>query len=119
MASEVPFVPSVPHQELEVAIAGLTVIMTARWNDRDRAFYLDVFESDNTPIARGLKVVLGVKLGRKSTHKFFVGRALFAVDNSNTGQECGIDDLGARVSILYLDEGDLELASTPPFAVPR
>ncbi len=119
MAESIPFESGVPHQELEVTLAGVPNLVEARWNDQDRSFYLSVYEIDGTPIAVGLKVVLGVLLGRKSTHKFFKGRALFAVDNANTGEECRLDDLGGRITIIYLTEADLELASAPPLVIPR
>lgn len=119
MAESIPFTPGIPHQRLEVTLAGVPMIIDARWNSRDEAFYLDVFDVGENPIARGVKVVLGALLGRGNTHPFFYGRALFAVDKSGTGRECGLDDLGARIILMYLTEVDLLLASQPALEIPK
>lgn len=115
MAEAIPFDPSVPHQRVEATMAGIAIVIDARWNARDSAFYLDFFEADGlTPIIRSVKVVLGAKLGRTSTHPFFVGKALFAFDRSGEGVECGLDDLGARVDVMYLTERDVQIAQSTP-----
>lgn len=119
MAESLPFTPGLAGQRLELTLAGSQCVFVSYWNDVEKSHYLDVFEIDDTPIIRGLKVVLGVNFVRRSTHPLFVGRALFAVDESNTGVEAGIDDLGGRVTILYLTELDLLLATQPPMVVPE
>lgn len=120
MAEVVPFRPGVPQQRLDITLAGVSYVMITHWNARDNAYYIDVLEADETPVAYGIKVVLGVVLGRRYTHEFFNSgeRGLIAVDLSNTGRECGVDELGGRVQIWYLTEVDMRLASTPPLEVP-
>lgn len=121
MAEVVPFRPGVPQQRVDVTLSGVTYGIVAHWNAMDNAFYLNVYEEDDTPIAMSLKVVLGVVLGRSYTHEFFSSgaRGLIAVDLSNTGAECGVDELGGRVQIWYFTELDMLLASSPPLEVPK
>jgi len=119
MAEIIPFTPGDPNQDLTVTLDGEPWGIVARWNGRDNAWYLDIYEADRKPIAMSIKVVLGVKLGRKYTHRFFSNRALIAWDESNTGIEAGLDDLGSRVSVIYMTEADLALAGMPGVERPR
>ena len=117
MAEFIPFDPSIPHQRLEVSILNTPIIIDARWNPRDEAFYLDLFDVDETPIIRSIKVVLGVDFFHRSSYPLFVGRSLFAIDTSGTGVECGIDDLGGRIQIAFFNERDVLLATTPSLPI--
>lgn len=119
MAEVIPFQPGVPHQRLECTLAGLTNLFEARWNTRDAAWYLNVMEVDETPIAMGLKIVLGVEMGRACTHPFFRGRGLVALDLSRSLREATLDDLGKRVLVIYFTELDKFLAQAPELEIPR
>lgn len=125
MPEAIPFRPGVPQQRVDVTLSGVTYGIVAHWNGREDgeeggAYYLNVYEEDDTPIAIGLKVVLGVLLGRRYTHEFFSSgaRALIAVDLGNSGRECGVDELGGRIQVWYLTELDLLLARQPPLEIP-
>lgn len=76
-----------------------------RWNAIDAAWYMDVREQDDSPIVSGAKLVLGVYVGRQSTHDLFLRGAFFLVDTANTdgtkGREATFDDLGTRVVLSY------------------
>ncbi len=119
MPEMIPFTPGDSNQKLEISLAGESSIIEARWNSEDTAWYLNVRTSDGTPVAMGLKVCLGVLLGRSCLHPFFRDRALFAIDRSNQGLEAGLNDLGSRVMVIYLTEVDLALAHQPPLMIPR
>ncbi len=118
MAEIIPFIPGDPNQRLDTVLAGEARILEARWNANDHAWYLNVRDADNTMIAAGLKIVLGARLGWSVLHPMFVGRALFAVDLSNTGLEAGLDDFGSRVRLVYFTESDLALAARPLIEAP-
>lgn len=95
----VPFQPSIPNYQFSTVLDSYTVTFDVLWNARDNAWYFDLYDSDLTPIAFGIKVVLGVNLGRKSTDPFFQQNLLRAFDTSGQGIDAGIDDLGARVIV--------------------
>lgn len=126
MASLVPLDPSVAQQAVTTTLGNYECVVGARWNTRAQTWFLDVRELDNTPILLGERLVLGVKLGRRSTHPLFAGTGavpgyrpfLVAVDLSKTGIECGFDELNRRVLVYYLDEFDAFLASTPNQSAP-
>jgi len=121
MAEAIPFLPGVPHQSLECTINGVTRIFEARWNTRDDSWYLNVLEVDEEPILMGIKLRLGVEMGRSCTHELFASgaRALVAIDFSGRAQEAGLDDLGTRVAVVYFTEVDKFLAQVPQAPVPR
>lgn len=95
----IPFRPSVPNYEFTTVLDNTKVTFDVLWNARDNAWYFDLYARDLTPIAFGIKVVLGVNLGRKSTDIFFQQNLLRAFDTSGKGRDAGIDDLGARVIV--------------------
>lgn len=102
MAQNIPITPSDPWQEITVPLDdtdGSTTpyIFEIRWNPRESAWYLNLFEANGDPIITGIKIVLGMYLGRRSRHSFFRKGVLVAIDTSNQGKEAGLDDLGTRV----------------------
>lgn len=119
MSGIVPIEPGDPDQRLDIVLGSVAVSMRVRWNSIDAAWYLDIYEIDGkTAIATSVKVVLGVLLGARTAHPLFTG-ALFAVDDSGSGVDAGLFDLGGRVTLWYLDAADRDLAGTPVIAEPR
>ena len=90
-----------------VVLDGQQYNLTLRWNDTDQSWYLDVRSFQDEPIALGLRVVLGVYIGRQSTHPLFRRGAFVAVDSTKSGTEAGFNDLGPRVSLSYWLYSDL------------
>lgn len=89
------------------------VLLDVRWNAGNArigvggSWFLDVREVDETPIACGIRVVLGAFLGRRSSHPLFRDGVLVAYDTSKRGLEAGINDLGRRVILAYVPVEDL------------
>ena len=95
MTSALPVITSLNNQELRVPLVGGMFVMTFQWNTQDGvgAWYMDIREDDKTPVAIGLKLVLGV-LGKRSPHSFFVNNILTVVDTTRDNRDPGFDDLG-------------------------
>lgn len=107
MADYIPFIKSDNNYQLLVPLTGDSgtdnFIINTRWNSRDAAWYIDIFENDLTPIAMGLKLVLGAQLGRSLKHlKFFQDHFLQVIDTSGTRQDAAFDDLGGRVVVAHM-----------------
>jgi hypothetical protein len=107
----IPFTPSDNNYSIGVPLDGVrSVFDNVHWNATDNdgrgAWYFDLREDDGTPICIGIKAVLGIPFGGASTHPFFKGHILKAVDTSGKRLEAGYDDLGARVQVQHftLDE---------------
>lgn len=101
----IPFVQSDTNYQLAVSIDGVPYVFDVTWNVRDNdgagAFYFDMYEGDGTTlIAAGVKVVLGVSLGRRSSGAFFQNHTLTAIDTSGADLDANFDDLGRRVQVV-------------------
>lgn len=110
MIGYIPFTPSTSNYKLGVPIDGTRYMFDpVRWNAREGAWYFDLREEDQTPIALGIKVVLGVNLGRRSAHPFFADHLLFAYDTSGQGRDPGFDDFGdgQRVVVVHMNAEDV------------
>lgn len=83
-------------------IENIQYIFDGRWNSRDAAWYLDLYEIDQTPIITGLKVVLGCYLGRRVNHRLFRDGVLVAVDLSGQHKDATFDDFGVRVVLEWI-----------------
>lgn len=97
-----PLQPSVGNYRFSTTITDVTYIFDVRWNSRDVAWYMDVYEANLTPIIYGIKIVLGVYLGRCSRHRLFRQGVMVAVDTTSQGREATFDDLGTRVEVKYI-----------------
>lgn len=93
-------------------LPGAAYGITLRWNALDRvviddevvsdgAWYMDVLDGDDVPIARGIKLVLGTYPGRQSADPLFLFGAFVIVDTSGEHREARFDDLGTRVVLAY------------------
>lgn len=107
MPQLLPLIPSVPNYRVSTTLDGEQYILDVRWNGRDEAWYLDLLAEDETPIRRGMKVVLGVPLGARSVDLAFPDGFLLASDLSGAGREAGLDDLGARVRVYFYSREEL------------
>lgn len=103
MALVIPFVPSIAFYRVATTINSTQYIFDVRWNTRDSAWYFDVLEEDETPIVRGVKVVLGCLLGRNTDHPLFRQGVIVAADLSDSGRDAGFDDFGTRVQVMRLE----------------
>lgn len=116
MPDILPFKPSIPDYRMGVAIDQAQYTFEVRWNDRDKSWYFNMLEADGTPIIHGVRIVLGMYLGRRSLHDFFQHNVLIAIDTSNQGREAGLDDLGTRVQVVRFTDEEVLVGR---FGVPR
>lgn len=126
MPTIVPFSPGTPEQRIAITLDGEPYVLRARWNTSDDglvgSWYLDAWERDGkTPIALGIKLVLGIKLGRSYDNPLFLS-GLMMFDISDSGVEAGLFDFGVRVVLVHLTAGDVILSGALPvvasFATP-
>lgn len=100
MSIRVKLTPSLNNYTRIMPISGVNyAFANIHWNSEDAGWYFDLLEEDGTPILAGIKLVLGVSLGRTSTHPFFKANILTLVDSSGDHKDPGFDDLGGRVQL--------------------
>lgn len=112
MPQVLPLVPSVGDYTYTTTINGNTYNFRVRWNARDAAWYMDVADVVATPIASGIKILLGEPLGISFAYvdPFTTGR-FFARDTTGAKREATFDDLGVRVLVEYWSLNDLLTAA--------
>ena len=101
-----PLEPSIPNYRVGTTLDGVVYLLDVRWNSRDEAWFLDLLAEDETPIVRGIRVVLGALLGSRSADPAFPPGVLIASDLAGTGTDPGFDDLGQRVKVYYIPDAD-------------
>lgn len=88
-----------PFYEQIVSIDGTTYTFTFRWDDDANYWYLDVADEAGDPINMGIRLVLGITLGRTSTHRLFRTGVMMLFDTSDSGVDPTLSDLGTRVEL--------------------
>lgn len=97
----IPLEPSIPWYRITAALGETSYIFDVKWNARDAAWYFDLLEIDETPIAHGLKIVLGTLIGRRIKHPLFQQGVFAALDLTKQWRDAGFDDIGTRVQLRY------------------
>lgn len=103
-----PLVPSIPNYRFGTKLGGQQVTIDARWNGRAESWFLDISDEEGDPIRVGMRVVLGPELGGRVADSRMPPGALFAIDLTQSGIEAGLDDLGERITVVYLSPDDIE-----------
>jgi hypothetical protein len=107
MHGEIPFIQSDTNYRLGVPIGDVMYLFDVRWNSRDEAHYLDIFEENGTPVALGIKLVLGVNLARRNLHPLLFRYVFSVIDTEQSGVDAAFDDLGRRVRLIMRDMREL------------
>lgn len=105
--SFVPIQQSTPNYRIGVTLVGVAYWLDLRWNTRDAAWYLDVYDANEKPICNGIKIVIGTFLGRTCNVAPFTQGVFVAFDTSGAGLDAGFDDFGKRVQLAFLPVTDL------------
>jgi hypothetical protein len=106
-----PLIPSVTEYTFDTVLDDLPYFFRVYWNDRDEAWYLDVYDGgDRTPVAYGIKVVLGTNLGRTHDHPLTRQGLLVAIDRSGENRDATFDDLGDRVIVMHVTQAEFGAA---------
>lgn len=103
---EIGILPSVADQRLKVVLDGETFILRARWNASAGQWMLDVEDAAGVILA-GIPMTLAMPYLRRYADRRLPRGELLIIDTSAQDLEAGLDDLGARVKLLYIEAADL------------
>lgn len=106
MSVVLPTVPGSSNYEYTLELDQQAYRFVFRWNERDGAWYFDLFDSDDAVIAAGCKIVVGYPLLARVRNAAKPRGILQAIDTSGADVECGFADLGERVKLVYTSEGE-------------
>lgn len=101
MILELPLDAQEKNYTVSTVLEGSTYTFAVRWNGRAESWFFDLYDVNGEIIVAGIRIVLGIILGRRCTDTRFPPGALKAEDLSNTGVEAGRDELGGRVRVYY------------------
>lgn len=106
-----PFKSGVGDYTFSAVLRDVEYQFRVRWNSREDAWFFDVKEPDLTPIATGIKVVLGAYFAREITHPLFRDGAMVCrIPHGDDRREPGFDDIGgqdARVQVWYFTRAEV------------
>jgi len=105
--------PSTPEMDFFCAVGGATYKFHILWNDRDQSFYMDLAQSDGTPIFSSARMVLHAYIGRTANQPPTSQGVFMVIDTSGNLAEAGIDDLGARVQLVWIPQTSLLAFARP------
>jgi hypothetical protein len=104
----IPVRAGVPHQRLFVELEGTSYGFELRWNERAGCWAIDFLDRDGSALLAGKRVALGIPLAARAAHDSALPPGqLVAIDTTGKGIEAALDDLGARVQLLYVESTDL------------
>lgn len=104
---EIPLLPKYGAYRFGLTIETRPYLFEMRWNSRANAWYMNVREIDLTPIVLGVKLVLGVYLGRRSNHRLFNRGVFVLVDTEQRGREATFDSFGTTVLLKWIPMPEL------------
>lgn len=108
MPVQLPFDSEDPFYRVGATLDDITYVFDVYWNGRDAAWYFDILDTSEIPIRSGVKIALGTPLNLRSSDPRRPTGLLTAVDLSGAGKDAGIDDLGARVVVMYFTLAEIE-----------
>lgn len=100
----IPCRPDLPHYDMQVVLDGVTYTLEFRWNTRESVWKMDLKTEDETPILSSVKVVVNFPLCARVASANRLPGKLVAFDTTNLQINPGFEDLGDRVTLLYLTE---------------
>lgn len=108
MALQIPTSAELPSYVQRVTLEGREYVLAFDWNEREGRWFLDLLDNEETPLAVGLKVVVGFPLlRRRKTDPRLPPGDFIAIDSSDTGRDPGFGELGGRVALCYLEAAEL------------
>ena len=97
-----------PFRSFTTIVNGTRYQVTTRWNDRAQVWVMDLDDpTTGSNLARGMPLVLGSDLLASFAPQ--LGSLLVVDTNADSGQgvDAGVDDLGARVQVLWFSPGEV------------
>jgi hypothetical protein len=106
-----PMRADLPSYGFQLELEGRSYGFVFRWNERESAWYFDVLDGDGELLRSGLKIVLDFPLFLRARSSAMPPGQLFAVDTGATGLDPGLNELGARVQLVYYESSELPLGA--------
>lgn len=86
-----------------VELDGVVFALTFAWNTREEKWYLSIADADGVALASGIKIVADWPLFQSVSNTDMPKGMMIANDTSGAGLDPGLDELGGRVLLMYMD----------------
>ena len=103
MIYRLPTRQDLAHYTLQLTLDNIEWFVSFDWNQQARAWYFSIFDSSNTILLAGRKILIERSLLLQYRNPLLPPGDLVAYDTSSQHMEAKIDDLGTRVILCYLD----------------
>lgn len=97
----------IPYYSEIVDLDGENFLMVFKWNFRDSTWYFSLYQEDETPVAVGMRLVVGWNPLRRLVGTDRPLGSIYVHDTVGTDVEAGFEELGTRVLVLYYDEDEI------------
>ena len=92
-------------------LEGVEYLFRFLWSDRESAWYMDLSDQDQDPIAQFVRITVGWPLLRRFRDPRLPPGMLIAIDTTGDNEDVAVpSDLGARVLLFYVTSDDEDLA---------
>jgi len=98
---QLPVNSDIANYEFKTDLEGTRYIFTFRFNTRANRWIVDILQDDKTMILSGIPLVLGTDLIGRFQNADLPPGNLFLVNLENEYAECGRNDLGNDVLLMY------------------
>lgn len=96
-----------PHFTIRHTLDGREYTLTLEWSERESAWYLQLADQGDVPIAGATKVVADWPLLLTTNDPRKFPGALIARDTTGQGLDPTLNDLGVRVLLVYVPQDEL------------
>lgn len=105
----IPVNGELPHQLFNVQLDGATYGLELRWNQRALGWFLSIFDVSGNLLLSGRRLVVGWGLIArfKKWNASLPPGDFIVVDSTGEGLEPGLDELGTRVKLVYIEAQEL------------
>lgn len=116
-----PFEPTEqqPVYDYRIALSQNVYRLQIRWNTRTKSWYLRLFDSTDTVLISGVRMVIEYPLMWRHTGRKPKGGTLWLADMEDTGRECGYNDLGHRCKLFWIPEEDYPEPEPSPYTITK
>jgi hypothetical protein len=102
-----PLQPGLLHYTVRVEFDTKEFLFEFRWNARASAWSMTITDAAGNVLLAGRRVVLGFPLLSRFRDLRLPAGELLAVDTAGTEEEANMDDLGTRISLVYMSAAEL------------
>jgi hypothetical protein len=94
---------SEPFYQVEHTLSGINYKIKIQWNVQNEFWTISLYTSDDIPIIEGQRIVINYSLFSTCSNPLLPPGLFYAIDESETNEEPGEEDLGNRIKVLYLE----------------